>query len=130
MRWDDARAFDAVGLALDALDGDTPDVLFIHIRMPDRSGLDLLRKVRETRPGLPAILTTAYSNFCNAVSAYEGSAFKDLPKLFDLHHARLPRPPHRQRQRKAGGRQILPTGSPELLGIDPAMQQVFGPLAA
>jgi hypothetical protein len=55
--------------------------------MPDRSGLELLRKVRETRPDLPVIVMTAYSNLCNAVSAYEGGAFEYLPKPFDLDHA-------------------------------------------
>jgi two-component system nitrogen regulation response regulator GlnG len=119
------RAFAAVRSALDALDEDTPDVLVTDIRMPDRSGLDLLRKVRETRPGLPVIVMTAYSNLCNAVSAYEGGAFEYLPKPFDLDHAvSLVR-----RAASANAKPVVDSSPvpeiPELLGIAPAMQQVF-----
>ena len=119
------RAFAAVGPALDALDSDTPDVLVTDIRMPDRSGLDLLRKVRETRPDLPVIVTTAYSNLCNAVSAYEGGAFEYLPKPFDLDHAvSLVRRAANANAKPAGDSSPVPE-IPELLGIAPAMQQVF-----
>jgi two-component system nitrogen regulation response regulator GlnG len=119
------RTFDAVGPALDALDSETPDVLVTDIRMPDRSGLDLLRKVRETRPDLPVIVTTAYSNLCNAVSAYEGGAFEYLPKPFDLDHAvSLVRRAASANAKPAGDNSPVPE-IPELLGIAPAMQQVF-----
>jgi len=119
------RAFDAVGPALDALDDETPDVLVTDIRMPDRSGLDLLRKVRETRPDLPVIVTTAYSNLCNAVSAYEGGAFEYLPKPFDLDHAvSLVRRAASANAKPIGDNSTVPE-IPELLGVAPAMQQVF-----
>ena len=63
------RAFEAVGPALDALCSDEPDVLITDIRMPGQSGLELLRRVRATRPDLPVIVMTGYSNLGNAVSA-------------------------------------------------------------
>jgi two-component system nitrogen regulation response regulator GlnG len=119
------RAFDGVASALDALDSDAPDVLVTDIRMPDRSGLELLRKVRETRPDLPVIVMTAYSNLCNAVSAYEGGAFEYLPKPFDLDHAvSLVRRAASANAKPAGDSSPVPE-IPELLGIAPAMQQVF-----
>jgi two-component system nitrogen regulation response regulator GlnG len=119
------RAFDGVASALDALDSDAPDVLVTDIRMPDRSGLELLRKVRETRPDLPVIVMTAYSNLCNAVSAYEGGAFEYLPKPFDLDHAvSLVRRAASANAKPAADSSPVPQ-IPELLGIAPAMQQVF-----
>jgi two-component system nitrogen regulation response regulator GlnG len=121
------RAFDAVGPALQALENDTgePDVLLTDIRMPGESGLELLRRVRERRPGLPVIVMTGYSDLGNAVSAYEGGAFEYLPKPFDLDHVvSLVR-----RAATAGSRSAADTADvpviPELLGNAPAMQQVF-----
>jgi two-component system nitrogen regulation response regulator GlnG len=119
------RTFDGVASALDALDSDAPDVLVTDIRMPDRSGLELLRKVRETRPDLPVIVMTAYSNLYNAVSAYEGGAFEYLPKPFDLDHAvSLVRRAASANAKPAADSSPVPE-IPELLGIAPAMQQVF-----
>jgi two-component system, NtrC family, nitrogen regulation response regulator GlnG len=119
------RAFAAAGPALEALDDDAPDVLITDIRMPDESGLDLLRKIRKTRPDLPVIVMTAYSNLCNAVSAYEGGAFEYLPKPFDLDHAvSLVRRAASANSRPAVDSSPVPE-IPELLGIAPAMQQVF-----
>jgi two-component system nitrogen regulation response regulator GlnG len=119
------RAFEAVGPALDALDSDAPDVLITDILMPGQSGLDLLRKVRETRPHLPVIVMTAHSNLDNAVSAYDGGAFEYLPKPFDLDHAiALVRRAASANAKPCGEIEPLPQ-IPDLLGVAPAMQQVF-----
>src|SRR5262249_18418464 len=122
-----ARAFDAVGPALDALDheSDEPDVLLTDIRMPGVSGLELLRKVREVRPGLPVIVMTGYADLGNAVSAYEGGAFEYLPKPFDLEHVvSLVRRAGNVNPRLPANNAPAPV-IPELLGNAAAMQQVF-----
>ena len=66
---------------------DAPDVLITDIRMSGASGLELLKRIRETRPTLPVIVMTAYSDLGNAVSAYESGAFEYLPKPFDIDQA-------------------------------------------
>ena len=78
------RVFEAAELALEALRGDAPDVLLTDIRMPGLSGLDLVRRLHETRPQLPIIVMTAHADLDNAVSAYESGAFEYLPKPFDI----------------------------------------------
>ncbi len=120
-----ARAFESAEPALEALRRDSPDVLMTDIRMPGRSGLDLLRRVRDTRPDLPVIVMTAHSDLGSAVSAYEGGAFEYLPKPFDIDQAVA-------LVRRAASVQPAapPAGGaepdiPELLGTAPAMQQVF-----
>ena len=119
------RLFDAAEPALDALRRDVPDVLMTDIRMPGRSGLELLSKIRESRPLLPVIVMTAHSDLGSAVSAYEGGAFEYLPKPFDIDQAvalvRRAASAHPQGAPDAA----VETPIPELLGTAPAMQQVF-----
>ncbi len=55
--------------------------------MPGRSGLDLLKEIQVSRPGLPVIVMTAHSDLDAAVAAYQGGAFEYLPKPFDIDKA-------------------------------------------
>ena len=63
-----AKTFDQADNALSALRADTPDVLMTDIRMPGRSGLDLLKEIQGSRPGLPVIVMTAHSDLDAAVA--------------------------------------------------------------
>ena len=119
------RTFDAAEPALTALRSDSPDVLITDIRMQGQSGLELLKRIRETRPTLPVIVMTAYADLGNAVSAYESGAFEYLPKPFDIDQAvdlvrRAARSPTPASSDAAAAARI-----PELLGRASAMQQVF-----
>ncbi|NBX58616.1 MAG: response regulator, partial [Gammaproteobacteria bacterium] len=119
------KVFEAAEAALDALRGDAPDVLVTDIRMPGMSGLELVRKIHQTRPQLPIIVMTAHADLDNAVSAYESGAFEYLPKPFDIDQViDLVKRAAQSMQRNVAGR----SGDermPELLGKAPAMQQVF-----
>ncbi len=119
------RVFEAAEPALEALRGDAPDVLLTDIRMPGLSGLDLVRRLHETRPQLPIIVMTAHADLDNAVSAYESGAFEYLPKPFDIDQVvELVRRAAESAAKPASGRtDDMPM--PELLGKAPAMQQVF-----
>ena len=44
--------------ALSLLDERRPDAVFLDIVMPEVSGIDVLRKIRETYPALPVIVIT------------------------------------------------------------------------
>ena len=80
-------AFDQADTALAALRRDRPDVLITDIRMPGRSGLELLTQIRASQPELPVIVMTAHSDLDSAVAAYQGGAFEYLPKPFDIDQA-------------------------------------------
>ncbi|MGH8148773.1 MAG: response regulator, partial [Steroidobacteraceae bacterium] len=118
------RTFASAEPALHALRSDSPDVLITDIRMEGSSGLDLLRKIRDTRPALPVIVMTAYADLGNAVSAYESGAFEYLPKPFDIDQAvdLVRRAAHRAAPADVDA--APPPSIPELLGHAPAMQQV------
>jgi two-component system, NtrC family, nitrogen regulation response regulator GlnG len=119
------RTFDAAEPALTALRNDSPDVLITDIRMQGQSGLELLKRIRDTRPALPVIVMTAYADLGNAVSAYESGAFEYLPKPFDIDQAV---DLVRRAARSATGGGADPGSTPripELLGRAAAMQQVF-----
>jgi len=54
-------SFAATGAeAIEQLHAARPDVLILDMRLPDTDGVDLLRRVREERPELPVLVTTAY----------------------------------------------------------------------
>lgn len=58
------------------------DLVFSDIVMPgSMSGLDLARRLRELRPGLPIILTTGYSS---ALQSATPEGFALLTKPYDL----------------------------------------------
>jgi two-component system nitrogen regulation response regulator GlnG len=118
-------AFDHADTALAALRRERPDVLITDIRMPGRSGLELLTEIRDSQPELPVIVMTAHSDLDSAVAAYQGGAFEYLPKPFDIDQAvDLVRRAAQQRVRTddatTEARRI-----PEMLGQAPAMQEVF-----
>ena len=118
-------AFEDADSALSALRRGEPDVLITDIRMPGKSGLDLLDEVRTRRPRLPVIVMTAHSDLDSAVAAYQGGAFEYLPKPFDIDQAvelvrRAATQQHRSVESATESRRI-----PEMLGQAPAMQGMF-----
>ena len=121
----DTVTFEDADAVLEALRREEPDVLVTDIRMPGKSGLDLLEEVRAQRPRLPVIVMTAHSDLDSAVAAYRGGAFEYLPKPFDIDQAvelvrRAALPSDRTQTSSMESRRI-----PEMLGHAPAMQEVF-----
>ncbi|WBY01084.1 nitrogen regulation protein NR(I) [Ramlibacter tataouinensis] len=122
------RSFSHAGEVLQALEaaGEAgPQILISDIRMPGGSGLELLNKVKQKRPGLPVIVMTAFSDLDSAVAAFQGGAFEYLPKPFDVPHAvELIRRAVQESQREQVA-EVRMQEAPEMLGQAPAMQDVF-----
>lgn len=57
------------GAALALLAAEHWDLLLTDLRLPGRSGTELVREARRVRPGLPAIVMTAYASVDAAVDA-------------------------------------------------------------
>ncbi len=69
------------GLA--AIDDFRPHLVLLDYRLPDGSGLEILKSVVERHPDMVVILMTAYSTVDNAVAAMRLGAYMYLNKPFD-----------------------------------------------
>jgi two-component system, NtrC family, nitrogen regulation response regulator GlnG len=119
------NSFSSAQEALDALGASTPEVLVSDIRMPGRSGLELLQTVKQRHPAVPVIVMTAYSDLDSAVAAFQGGAYEYLPKPFDVDQAvGLIRRALDESRRESEAIEP-PAETPEILGKAPAMQEVF-----
>ena len=70
--------------ALTRIDADPPDCALIDLRLGDVDGLEVLRRARQTVPGLKAIVITAHGDIDSAVEALRLGAFDFIRKPFDL----------------------------------------------
>lgn len=120
------KSFSSANEAIDALEaGEPPQVLMSDIRMPGRSGLELLQLAKARYPQMPVIIMTAYSDLESAVAAFQGGAFEYLPKPFDVDQAvELIRRAMDESLHQVGAAEEVAL-TPEILGQAPAMQEVF-----
>ena len=74
--------------------GIRPDASLIDVRLPDGSGIDVLKKIREASPDVPVIMISGQATIADAVEATHSGAFDFLEKplgrekvLLTLRHA-------------------------------------------
>lgn len=72
--------------ALELLDRLPIDLVMLDLRLPDMSGLDVLRELRSRGNDAVVILMTAFSNVESAVEAVKLGAYDYLPKPFQMDH--------------------------------------------
>ena len=66
--------------ALDRLGGIRPDFLMVDVRMPDMSGLDVLKLAKERIPGLKVVVITGMPDIETAQEAFRLGAFDVIAK--------------------------------------------------
>ena len=59
-----------------------PDVVLVDLRMPGKSGIDIVKAVKASHPDIEVVLMTAYATIATAVDAIKQGAFDYLPKPF------------------------------------------------
>lgn len=69
--------------AIDAVHRRRPDLVLLDVALPDLSGLDVLRLIRQLNPGLPVIIITGARDPRAAVEAMQSGAFALIPKPFN-----------------------------------------------
>jgi two-component system nitrogen regulation response regulator GlnG len=72
----------SAGLA--SLAGVRPDVILLDLRLPDQSGLDVLKQLRQIDARIPVVLVTAVRSADSAIEAMRQGAYDYLIKPLDL----------------------------------------------
>jgi len=99
----------------------------LDIGLPDVSGLEVLKQIRERAPALPALIITAHGNLDNAVAAKKLGAAGYLVKPLDLHEVQET---IRQLASTVPAPEEVKPPSPSLLiGAAPVMQRCFVEIA-
>ncbi|HJO23702.1 MAG: sigma-54 dependent transcriptional regulator [Myxococcota bacterium] len=65
------------------------DAVLSDVRMPGRSGVELVGELRRIRPGTPVVLMTAFGSIDSAVDAMRAGAFDYITKPFEPEAVRL-----------------------------------------
>ena len=117
------ETFDSANKVIKKLETENPSLILTDIKMPGKSGIDLLDEVKELRPEIPIIIMTAHSDLKSAVESYEHGAWEYLPKPFDIEEAVS----MVQRATAKDNAEIEDTNESEaeIIGEAPAMQEVF-----
>ncbi len=66
--------------ALDAIRGQTPDLVLLDIAMPGRDGLEILEELRQVWPELPVVMMSGHGTIETAVRATQLGAFDFVEK--------------------------------------------------
>lgn len=78
-----------VASALVALESDDFDLVISDIQMPDRSGLDLLRAIRQAQPEVIVLMITAFATTETAIAAMKEGAYDYITKPFKVDEIKL-----------------------------------------
>lgn len=77
------RVYESAVVFLDALDPSQCGCLITDVRMPDITGLELLHRIKDSSPLLPAIVITGHGDIPLAVEAMKAGAADFVEKPFD-----------------------------------------------
>ncbi len=114
----DTHAAANLSEAHDALRRQPFDLCLTDMRLPDGSGIDLVRTLQEQHPDTPVAVITAYGNMESAVEALKAGAFDFVSKPVDLEVLRSlvttalrlrtePRQDRRSRDQLLGDSQVM-----------------------
>jgi len=116
--------------ALARIDERPIDLAILDVRMPEMSGIDLLRRLRERFPELPIIIMTAFGSVDTAVEAIAAGAVDYVSKPMNVEEIRAA--VRRALARRVEAPAALPEGGEELggmVGRTPAMVEVYKTIA-
>jgi two-component system response regulator PilR (NtrC family) len=128
----DVRLAENGGQALAALEREPVDLLISDVKMPDMSGIDVLRAARRLDADLLGIMITAFASTETAVEALRMGAADYVSKPFNVDELRIVvrNTLERRRLRQENGllRRALQTrhGFDRIIGRSAAMQALFG----
>src|SRR5262245_18798141 len=125
---DSAASVDAAVVLLGETDY---DAVLSDIKMPGRSGLELVGELRRLRPETPIVLMTAFGSIDSAVEAMRAGAFDYVTKPFEpeavqfAHERDFERRELEQENRSLRRALDRTSSLGELCGESPAMRDIF-----
>ncbi len=72
--------------AIETIRSEVPELVLADLKLPDGSGLEVLKASLEEDPSVPVIIMTAYGSIETAVEAMKQGAYEFITKPFDLDH--------------------------------------------
>jgi DNA-binding NtrC family response regulator len=70
--------------ALKVLEEETPEIVVLDVRLPDSSGIDILRTIKEVNPETVVIMITGHADIKSSVEAMKMGAYDFLEKPLDF----------------------------------------------
>lgn len=107
---------------VDALDGPPPDLYVIDLNLPGEDGLSLARRLRQARPGVGIVMTTARTQLHDRVAGYGSGADLYLSKPVD--------PAELLAAVQALGQRLRPVDDGQGLRLDVQGLRLRGPLTS
>ena len=107
------------------------DVVLSDIKMPGKSGIEMVAELRQLRPDTPVVLMTAFGSIDSAVEAMRAGAFDYITKPFEpeavlLTIERALERRSLEEENRRLRRAVDRTGAlGELIGESPAMREIF-----
>ncbi len=108
------------------------DLLICDIKLPEVSGMDILRYVKENRPEIPVIMITAYGSLKQAVEALKAGALDYILKPFDVEELKIIIAGELEKRRLKEENILLKRDLREkfsfenMIGKSKAMQEIYG----
>ena len=108
------------------------DLVLTDMKMPRKSGMEVLQSAREESPAIPVILMTAFGSIELAVEAMRFGAYDFVTKPFDMDHLLVKISQALESQRLSAEYMLLKEefssklGFPRILGKSPSMTEAAG----
>lgn len=113
-----ATGFNSSKLVLKELEQHQPDVLVTDFRMPEVSGMELLKAIRERYSLLPVLMISAHGDVPMAVEAMQIGAYSFLEKPFDPNRLQIIIQNAANTHRLSAANERLTQRLSELVGLD------------
>jgi DNA-binding NtrC family response regulator len=117
--------------ALECLGDVEYDVVLSDIKMPGRSGIEMVGEVREMRPETPVVLMTAFGSIDSVIESMRAGAFDYITKPFEAESVMLTvdraieRRALEEENRRLRRAVDQTSAFGDLIGASPAMREIF-----
>ena len=122
----------AASRVFELLEKEEFDLLICDIKLPEVSGMEILRYVRESRPEMPVIMITAYGSLKQAIEALKAGAIDYILKPFDVEELKIIIAKELEKRQLKEENILLKRNLREkysfenMIGKSQAMQEVYG----